>query len=595
MKGTHSINITKMDNTPQFGLQNVSQNIWPQRLLCVRDWTSYELRLQDGDAYYRKEDKNPQYAILSYTWGRFRADGKWGSSILPNAEAIEINGIPWNIPKMDPVKGFGRETFKRVLEVVAGRYDYVWVDVACINQGPDPDEHNQIGCQASIFNRASAAFIWLHQQGLGDGHSIADRISTLIAQIEEHGKASGQMTRDEQLEVEKVVVGLLYDPWFSSLWTLQESFLRKDATILSRNGEKTSVSWKGRKVELTLHILLEISHSFLELDGPPGNIHIRTPIIDAGLNTIMAHNPLVLLRAARHRTSKEMKDRILGIQQIFGVDVGEIGEQTQVQVEKRLSVAINERCPSLAQAFLHPYGVRDDRPKWQAHLGTFVPSKVYSSANNTLGAPDPMPHRSTRRGRFMGVTAPIEDTMFVPTDFYYAHEIESSMRAEITLNSPGDLQWTGLKFPLESLWAAWQEHERARFPPGLDEGKESGPNTYTMDGSIDPYRNAFDCSVYIDDSWVSTPQQIVNYLPAEFTPHSWPLMIVYQLCRSRPHQVDVLILGRIQSELSGQAIQSCIGLLVRKGGNQLVHRIGFCTWKSGITLDGIVQGSALLG
>ena len=572
-----------MGSTPAFGLRNVDESIWPQRLLRIKDWTSYEVRREGGNVYYAGTDKNPKYAILSYTWGRYRADGGFGSLVLPEAEAIDIMGTNWSIPKIDPNRGFGRDAFKTAIEAASKSLDYIWLDVACIDQNNDYDD--QIGRQASIFGRASAASIWLHQQKQENGNTVAESIAAMIHEIAAPNHRSGQDRTEERLRTERMVNQFLRDPWFSSLWTLQESFLRKDATILVGNGEETFITWKGQQVKLRLCTLLEICKAYLELDDPPGNFHILQPMREAGLDTLVAENPLVLLRAARFRTSIKMNDRILGIQQIFGVDVKELADQPQAEIEQALSVAISTKSPSLSQAFLHPYDAPHRRPKWQARLGTFVLPRVYSSEHAPAQGSE-MPHRKTRRGRHTGISAGLDDTMYIPPDFHFAYEVDCEHRATIRKEAAGILQWSGLLFRLEELWSSWQNSEKARCPPGLGQVDFIGPN-----GSPDlndPYINAFGCSMYLDmnDTWVSTGESQVQTMPVNFSRYGWPLMTAYQLCRSRPEKVEVLILGRIGSRSPGPEDEAWIGLLVKLGENNMYDRIGFCTWKQDIGLYG---------
>ena len=76
------------------GLENV-ESYWPRRLLCVKNWTSYERRNDQGRIMYGQVTE-PIYNIVSYTWGRFRANRDEEGS------AIHIRGINWQIPRIKP-------------------------------------------------------------------------------------------------------------------------------------------------------------------------------------------------------------------------------------------------------------------------------------------------------------------------------------------------------------------------------------------------------------------------------------------------------------------------------------------------------------
>lgn len=103
-------------------------------------------------------DVRPRYNIISYTRGRWRSD---------EYQAIAIEGTRWKVPAVLPGH-FTPSEFDRVLRYVAtqGCVNYVWVDVACINQGKDSPEDiaegaDQVGKQMSIFSQASNAYVWL--------------------------------------------------------------------------------------------------------------------------------------------------------------------------------------------------------------------------------------------------------------------------------------------------------------------------------------------------------------------------------------------------------------------------------------------------
>ena len=142
-----------------------------------------------------------------------------------------------------------------------------------------------------------------------------------------------------------------------------------------------------------------------------------------------------------------MADHILGIQQIFGGDIGNTENRPELKIERMLSLFVNKRCSLLAQAFIHPYVVKDGRPPWQTHLGTFIKSKVYST-NLAPAASYPTPHLETRKGRFSSSTALIDDTMFVPLDFFDAQEIQSPLHAQTFEDPTHYLRWTGSSFLL---------------------------------------------------------------------------------------------------------------------------------------------------
>lgn len=93
---------------------------WPLRLLHIPSMTSREWK--PGNVY--GTDTEPNYSILSYTWGRFEvADGP----------ELAIKGIDWQVPSIDE-SHFTVADLSRLLEHVALKSEYIWIDIACIDQ-----------------------------------------------------------------------------------------------------------------------------------------------------------------------------------------------------------------------------------------------------------------------------------------------------------------------------------------------------------------------------------------------------------------------------------------------------------------------------
>ena len=158
---------------------------WPHRLLHVPSMTSLEW--QPGDKY--GEHIQPRYNAVSYTWGRFSLDVEEDKKEEKeekektqeskkkketkkmkknrNITAIEIKGIDWIVPRINP-EHFGADNFWRLIqqtcESVNGtreKTDFLWLDVACINQKDTLEKMAEIGRQAVIFHGAQRVYIWL--------------------------------------------------------------------------------------------------------------------------------------------------------------------------------------------------------------------------------------------------------------------------------------------------------------------------------------------------------------------------------------------------------------------------------------------------
>lgn len=95
--------------------------------------TSYE-RTDDQDTYWYGDFKQPRYNILTYTWGR------WEVSYAPS---LRVEGLTWKIPSISP-DHFTVEQFEQVMKRMCQTADFVWIDVACIDQENQQVKADQI-------------------------------------------------------------------------------------------------------------------------------------------------------------------------------------------------------------------------------------------------------------------------------------------------------------------------------------------------------------------------------------------------------------------------------------------------------------------
>ena len=87
---------------------------------------------------------------------------------MPGVNAIPVKGTFWNIPRIDP-SHFTAERFIAVLvdtvdpypsEPDSSRIEFLWLDIACIDQTPGSREKAQeISRQAKIFRGATRVFV----------------------------------------------------------------------------------------------------------------------------------------------------------------------------------------------------------------------------------------------------------------------------------------------------------------------------------------------------------------------------------------------------------------------------------------------------
>ena len=340
---------------------------WPLRLLHVPTMTSLER--QEGNIYGNSVE--PDYNILSYTWGRWQvADGN---------PALVVRGLPWRIPAIDE-KHFSVMQLQRVIWNISLREQstneehksivFVWIDIACIDQENEWIKAFEIGRQAAIFANAKSVYIWLSHLDEAEirlcDEVLYDSWQTLL--LAEGNEVSDTVEEHTWIEsLVQILEILLRDPWYTSLWTLQEMFLRADAAILSKNsntfGRKAG---NGNPLSLA-NLVISCTSIYNELtrrvlDGQQlarglSYTKILSLIERLGLYHGPWENPILLYGAARHRTTRDPNDRVYGIMQVYGFRLGNCAQPdhtfTLADLELQLARAHNARSALSAQLFVH--------------------------------------------------------------------------------------------------------------------------------------------------------------------------------------------------------------------------------------------------
>lgn len=151
--------------------------------------------------------------------------------------------MPWDVPRIDP-EHLNVCQMERVIQTACSTSafskasrgvhknlrllpwtEFVWLDIACIDQRWGPMAAMEVGPQADIFCNANGVAIWLSRTG-------QDQTSRQCVQDFVSSTLSREDGEEEDCWREGVLKGigeLLGDPWFSSLWKLQEAFLCGDA------------------------------------------------------------------------------------------------------------------------------------------------------------------------------------------------------------------------------------------------------------------------------------------------------------------------------------------------------------------------------
>ena len=339
---------------------------WHRRLLHIQSLESYPW--QPGNIY--GACRNPKYNALSYTWGRWEImEGG-----LLEIRAAHIKGTSWRIPRIDPVH-FTAEAFEAVIKDTANPHpsqadgstvDFLWLDVACIDQSPNSHEKAlEIGRQAKIFRGAAQVFVWLTTHDRAYNLQWIHELEPLFDLMCAPGFRTNVDLRNWAMEVTMVLADFLADPWFSSLWTLQENFLSPDAVIIPSDASKASIDiCTIHGISDTLHAINYTLNANDELRNVDKYCGLSAMIDQTGLLICLDRNLMGLLTAAGNRTTRQEEDRVYGIMQVFEFRLG----SSAPGVEEHRKFTLEELNDQLGQALMEKDSVKSQMHVFQSRV-----------------------------------------------------------------------------------------------------------------------------------------------------------------------------------------------------------------------------------
>ncbi|EFQ97283.1 hypothetical protein MGYG_00324 [Nannizzia gypsea CBS 118893] len=244
------------------------------------DWLSVEARrgmplylwdAVDGKTVKTESLDRPRYVVVSHTWGRWK---------LKSREADMRPQVPWLVPEntLFPVRDLP-SGLKKLSSRLLVRY--VWLDLLCIPQDRSPEAESELSRQAAIFGGAVTAVVWLNTTSSWD--LLQDTVMWLaLDTMQEKLKymleglrfpLSGIHERQHRMKYQlpkaafqEKVEGLraalkskensrrgipIDDPgyvplnWFTSLWTLQEVYLRPDMILANKDWDIFTIYGKN--------------------------------------------------------------------------------------------------------------------------------------------------------------------------------------------------------------------------------------------------------------------------------------------------------------------------------------------------------------
>lgn len=211
----------------------------------------------------------PEYTCVSHTWGRWRKKG----------EAAEIPGAKWPVPENTLYD------VRELPDMLGGLGDrYVWFDLFCIPQyGDDLRAKTEISRQAAIFRNCKRCIAWINQCREWSGLETALRwLSYRYLNSTSQGSLAPKISEQESSALMKqamrpvevmadLVRGADIEPWFTSLWTLQEVVLCPDIELYSRHWDRLAVHPDEPLSLTTLVVFLSTNMIYCSPSAPKGD------------------------------------------------------------------------------------------------------------------------------------------------------------------------------------------------------------------------------------------------------------------------------------------------------------------------------------
>lgn len=221
-------------------------------------------------------------------------------------------------------------------------------------------------------------------------------------------------TEEDLDAMENCLSRLLIDPWFSSLWTLQEFILRRDATIISKEGKCAfppttekglagAWSLENLGVECLTNIgnfefsfgetkAIAMDASGIEEEKTSRKIEslglrispLKEKLEQSGLTTNPNTNPNVAYSVGQYRKVSNPLDRVYGITQIYGISCSQSPAGTRLMerlasLTAEFGTQLAARSPLLSQLFIHSLPTKPER-SWMITQNCEVPTflRAYS-------------------------------------------------------------------------------------------------------------------------------------------------------------------------------------------------------------------------
>ena len=266
-------------------------------------WDVNKMETTQVASLIKDTGKCPPYTAVSHTWGRWQVKDSW----------IEMPGVPWRIPRNSK---FEIPELAKALKRKG--WDYVWLDLFTIPQDLEKLSEemakvrkDEIGRQASIFTNATRVVAWLKDANSWNGlrgatcwlcfnflkhQGIQEKDNP---NVDEMLDAFGKFLNNFDLGIcNPSDTDIQLDPWFESLWALQEVSLRPDMWLYNNSWEPFSIA---PTLPATLSDIVALLKSSVHLvDGTPQRFPGSVFVLDwaikfSGIDNLLLMSPATIL------------------------------------------------------------------------------------------------------------------------------------------------------------------------------------------------------------------------------------------------------------------------------------------------------------
>jgi len=267
------------------------------RLLTLHPPEAPEYRVTVSISTTSLSESHPPYEALSYVWGE-----------STRGHTISLSGRPF------PVTDNLFAALKQLRYPRSVRT--IWIDALCINQENESERNSQVRLMEDIYTKCDKCWLWLGESAEGNGTHNA-------IQVLEDWASGRHLFSNANFNATyiRLAAELTSRPWFSRIWTVQESILPENITVqCGAHICSWDVFAKAAK-NLEKH-LTTCCISYNDTDIP--EMSEVTKFVQA-ISTVERCRKLKLdiltcLNLYRNRHSTEAKDKIFGLLSLIVVE-----------------------------------------------------------------------------------------------------------------------------------------------------------------------------------------------------------------------------------------------------------------------------------